>query len=772
MVTPLDVWSTDPLVALRAARFFAGAPAVAGPELTTTSLSAPRTIHLAAPILLPGHESLAAACLGWAESDVRAVAQGACVSDEGELIAEPDDEPFGTPALRPWLARATTEAASKLRAAGFSPEDLLVDRLPVPILPMDELGPPDRRSQRKALSPLARAFHQLWLVDAGAQRYIELGAPPILLRNSFWLRAGAVETIAATIHQNGIAWSPFDFEAIRQSTQGSVDLSADILRRPQIPAPGGGFGPRQPTAPIAVCFVAGGMLVAYPHALVHIAADGEVVAVVPSCELRINAVSEDGAFVQCVLGGLTSGSFWPVVAVYDVGARAFRDTVPPAPLPTSIVSAVHEMKVLQVYDLEGVRSAPLAVEWLGDTASHVLTTPDGRAAWRRILAKSDTRGLFDIATDRTLWLPPVLVDDSPGTAAESLEDEDEEGHDDFSARAAVVLANGQCRVFCDGRLFEGDTEMFRIAGGSCAAFDRNGQRLALAGRDALRIFTLDEGGRPARQVRFDMHPLRSHLTLDSLYGSGDWDVLEDDVLRTVGSMPALAKVESAEALAAAISESTWRTVEVDTVRGLFDASRNGHEPLPTLTLFETAPQEEGPATPFLQDDALVAPIARWVAEEGTQLRALALRIARSGMPVRDRYVTESEEGAATWAHDGLQEWIFETEHGPFHLLEIPYTDVVVAVAQDARALAPLGPQASIGDDSLRQALLPSAIPLDHPLPGSWEEGNVANAWAMGVAGTEAACSQFVEAAKEFEDVESADVVEALVSKRRKLGTMR
>jgi hypothetical protein len=367
----------------------------------------------------------------------------------------------------PWPAR--------LRAAGFSPVDLIVDLVPVVPLSWRPLvdadgggqvpGPGDVRYQ-----DLLAASHLLRLSDGNALAHRALQTAFEVLYLQFASRGDRLAP-----HRRGVAYHRHDVYAWPDGVEAPrfsppvVEEALDDARS------------RRPAGVTAVAFAGGRGLVCFPFATLLVDLEGGRVLRAHACGgLALEAVNARG----------THALFRGVGAFHVLDLEAGR-WVEEAPDDLPLWDVEVGADGISLHDLR--RGARRRLHEVEDALGAVVAAPG-----HRYLLVEDVGGEGGIyrAGDGLLQ-----------AHARTLRRGAAEGP------SALALARGRWRVFQDGCVRDLGDPPRRVAKTRIAAFDEGGERLLLA--TARELVCLELGAAPVER-RFALSPLAPWLTLSTL----------------------------------------------------------------------------------------------------------------------------------------------------------------------------------------------------------------------------------------------------------------
>ncbi len=429
------------------------------------------------------------------------------------------------------------------------PSDLVLSSIPVPPRSPERplFGPPIPDDAGWALLGVMQT-------QARIKRLRELNAPNVLVNNEAVLLSEAVTSYLRTATPDAPCREAsvhlYDVEQRRYRAAEPPDLlpTAPSLRgacsRDQRP---------DPEVPEDVLWAGEHVLLVYPWAIAHLAADGRVHNLVPMSARQVAGVSADGRYVW-----LAPHEPVPHSHVYDLFERRFVVGFWPEGIVGRAFAAGPEHTGTSLVDFRRARSIPfpaasmLSEPVLSPPSGKVVYSPEGDLAWPCATPGSDVVGIIDMVAARPIArLAKGRVESAklrrPGVAG---------------TRCRALVRNGDStRLFYRGRLIDDGKDVSRVPApkGSCVSFARGGQGLVFATRDRVDLVELDGEGRTRSTRSLDLRPLHPALALpwDHQLGLADFSpgTVEEaegatmhDVMRAFGTVEAVRNASPEELL--------------------------------------------------------------------------------------------------------------------------------------------------------------------------------------------------------------------------------
>jgi hypothetical protein len=457
-------------------------------EATRRAVRNERWAHVSLPtsVFHPACIPVIAELAGLPEDDVRAMAWREAHLEGGRVVRAEDPHDVslgGLDELVRRLAEARGPAADALRAEGFDPQELLLDRVPV--------TPPGARPRVKMPGghrmPEARSLAFADLVGRAGRlrRLAELNAPDLFLRTQSAALQEAFERIL--VGPRGAPW-------IAEEDDGGGTLVASPPSDDET-----WMSPPDPTRPVGAAFVGeSGVLVQFPRTVVHLDLGGAVLDVFEAPRCMLLGVDEEGRHALFHGGGFH---------VRDLHAHAFLERVPES-FPGAFMDEVLE----QAFLVDGRRSRRIRLYDVEDYPVFEAFSPDGRHVW--VEDKEGSGGVYGVesgfrevdgSTLRGEVRPAVL-----GVDGRLDDDAYEDEAPEYPAIHALVLGpNDRFRIAGGGVIAEdGEVMMILPAPAPVVAFAHDGAAVLVVRRDHAAIVGLDP---PELQERIPLGPLADLL---------------------------------------------------------------------------------------------------------------------------------------------------------------------------------------------------------------------------------------------------------------------
>jgi hypothetical protein len=471
-------------------------------------------LDIPVPVLHPSLMELVAGALGWSEEDVRDVVfLRAWVDEEGRIHRDPPGEDHcdhlaqkGTPVVREELSKVTTgPVVDALRAEGFKPEDLLIQR--VPVVPPGDRPLVTMPGGHAMPGPDNLAYASLIEHRNRMLRLIELNAPEIIQVHE-----------AATLNERFAAlWARMSGEPAK--TAWEVDREDDDEEGADKPAGPITLPPEDvesfftitkppdPTRPVSGAILEdGSVLLQYSYVILHVSKTGRILRAIPAVGHQILATSADSRLVLTQRIGLH---------LYDLREGRWSTEVP-SDLPCVFMDEAQE----QAFLVDAKKGGGRILHEVGDYPDLYTTSPDGRFIW--VEDKERSGGVFSAETALCVLMPSEMriSEDLPsilradGTRL-TLEDEDQDRWSERPTWSAIALAPSDRFVLVESGVVAVDDRPRLLLEPPlpAVALSRDGDKL-LVFRRAEALVVESVSGEP--HARFDVSGLEADLALTPL----------------------------------------------------------------------------------------------------------------------------------------------------------------------------------------------------------------------------------------------------------------
>lgn len=467
-------------------------------------------LDIPVPILHPALAKLVAEALGWGDADLRDVVfLRAWIDEAGHVHPNGTEDRYehldrrGVSIVRERLAEISDgPVADALRAQGFKPEDLLIQR--VPVVPPGDRPLVTMPGGHAMPGPDNLAYSSLVERRNRMSRLLELNAPEIILVHE---AAAVNERFAALYSQLSgepakAAWQmdPDEDEARESTPAGPFSIPPDDLD-------GYFTKPPDPARPVGGAILEdGSVLLQYSYAILHVAKTGRILRVIPAVGHQILATTSDS---RHVLTQRTS------LHLYDLREGCFT-LDDPGELPCVYMDEAQEQALLVSARDGGGRM----LHEVGDYPDLYVSSPDGRFIW--VEDKERSGGVFSAETALCVLVPSELrvsenipsVLRRDGTCL-SFEEHDEDRWPERPTWCAIALAQSDRFVVVDFGVVALDDRPYLVLEPPlpAVALSRDGEHLLVFRRAEARVVG-SLSGEPI--ARFDVSALEADLTLTAL----------------------------------------------------------------------------------------------------------------------------------------------------------------------------------------------------------------------------------------------------------------
>jgi hypothetical protein len=471
-------------------------------------------VDIPVPVLHPALAKLVAEALSWSEADVRDVVfLRAWIDEAGRVHPNGTEDRYehldrrGASIVRERLADISSgELADTLRAEGFKPEDLLIQR--VPVVPPGDRPLVSMPGGHAMPGPDNLAYSSLIERRNRMARLLELNAPEIILAHE---AAAVNERFAALWAQmsgeRSATMAAWQMDPDEDEAQEGSDTPGSPVSIPPDDLEGSFTKPPDPTRPVSGAILEdGSVLLQYSYAILHIAKTGRILRVIPAVGHQILATTADSRHVLTQRIGLH---------LYDLREGRWSTEVPDE-LPCVYMDEAQEQALL----IDTKKGGGRMLHEVADYPDLYVSSPDGRFLW--VEDKERSGGVFSAETALCVLLPGELriSEEVPSVLRRdgtrlSFNDDAEDRWPERPTFCAIALARSDRFVLVDFGVVAIDDQPHLLLEPPlpAVALSRSGEQLLVFRRAEAHLVT-SWNGEPL--ARFDVSALEADLALTAL----------------------------------------------------------------------------------------------------------------------------------------------------------------------------------------------------------------------------------------------------------------
>lgn len=469
-------------------------------------------LDIPVPILHPALAKLVAEALGWSEADVLDVVfLRAWIDESGHVHPNGTEDRYehldrrGASIVRERLAAVVGgPVADALRAEGLTPEDLLIQRVPVvppgdrPLVTMPG-GHAMPGADNLAYASLVERRNRML-------RLLELNAPEIILVHE---AATLNERFAALYAQmrGEPAKTAWHMDPDEDEPRNATEIPSGPVSIPPDDLDGHFTKPPDPARPVGGAILEdGSLLLQYSYVILHIAKTGRILRAIPAVGHQILAATSDSRHVLTQRVGLH---------LYDLREGRWITDVP-SELPCVFMDEAQEQAIL----VDARKGGGRMLHEVFDYPDLYISSPDGRFLW--VEDKERSGGVFSAETALCVLVPSEmrLAEDVPSVLRHDgtrlrLSDDEQDRWPERPAWCAIALARSDRFVLVENGVVALDDKPILLLEPPVpvVALSRNGERLLVFRPAEAQLVALDDD---VIVARYDVSVLRDALSLAPL----------------------------------------------------------------------------------------------------------------------------------------------------------------------------------------------------------------------------------------------------------------